>query len=558
MKTLRLTLAQAVARFLAAQAIDTPSGPKPLFAGCWVPPGRGGALSEALRDLGEGPGSGAGASRDLPVHRVLNEAAMADVAAGFAKASLRRRVMTCVTSAPSGAGALVPAATRAHSSRLPVLLLCVESAEGLEDFQDGTASTSDCLRPVSRYFDRISRPDRILDALARAVRIFTDASACGPVTLALREDVLEREHEFPENLLVPVRHRLRRPQPDIRELSAAARVLERARRPLIVAGGGVRYSEAGGVLAEFAERHGIPITETRAGKGVVRWDNPLSLGAIGPTGAGAATALAAEADLVLAVGTRLAGFSIGPEGLFANPDLRLIHLNITPHDAAKHRGLAIVADAWVGIEALDHTIANYQAPYEWRERAGIQAGDRHLAADRELAADNALRPTIAQVIGAISRRAPVAATLVPATDDLADILNRFGRAASMDDYHLGRGYAPGAGGIAAGIGLKLALPDREVFVLSTGADYLSASSEIVSALDLDAKLTIVVLDDGALASPGQGTSRAIDFAAHATSLGASAARATGIAELEHALTRALDHDRTSIVVIETAPARQLG
>ena len=548
MKTVRLTLAQAVARFLAAQAIDTPSRPKPLFAGCWSGSGRIGNLSEALRGSGVTEGGG------LPLYRALNEGAMAVAATGFAKASLRRQVMACVTEGQSAAGALVPAATRARVSRLPLLLLPVDDSATLVDFQDGTAFASDCLKPVSRYFDRISRPEQILEALPRAVGIFTDASACGPVTLALGENALGQTHDFPEMFFLPTRHRIRRPQPDIRELSAAARVLERARKPLILAGGGVRYSEAGTVLAEFAERHGLPIAETRAGKGVVSWGNPLNLGAIGPKGTGAAIALAAEADLVLAVGTRLAGVAVGPNGLFANPELRLIHLNIAPHDAAKHRGLAIVADAWVGIEALDHTIANYQAPYDWRERAGLEKQAWLQVADRELAADNALRPTAAQIIGAISRRGGVAATIVPADDGLAGAVNRLGRTAGVDDFHLGASRLPIVGAIADGLGVKLALPEREVFVLITGHDYLSASSEIVAALRLAAKLIIVVLDDDSLARPRPTSSPAIGFTAHAASLGAVAAHATGIAEFEQALTRALGNDKTTVLVIETAAA----
>ena len=545
MKTVRLTMAQAMARYLAAQSIDVPGGPKPLFAGCWS--ARLGGGLESLVD----------ALADMPMRHALRGQAMAFASAGFAKASLRRRVAICLDPSGGDAGHLVAGATAAHVNRLPVLLLVADGSVprasrpdmvSLESFEDGAVGPANCLRPVSRYFDRVARPERLFEALAHAVRVFTDASACGPVTLALCPDALTESHDYPERFFEPVRHRIRRPQPDIRELSAAARILERARKPLIIAGGGVRYSEAGTVLAEFAERHGIPLCETRAGKGVVAWDNPLNLGAITRDSATAVNPLAAEADLVLAIGTRLRDFSIGADGMFPNPNLHLINLNIAAHDTAKHRGLGIVADAWVGIEALDHTIANYQAPYEWREKAGLEIQSWLHAADRSLAADNALRPTIAQVVGAITRSAGEAATVVAAGQELAVELNRHGRASSVYEYHLGHADLNDGTEIAAGLGVKLARPECEVVIVTSAAGYLTGSTEIVSALELGARLTVIILDDGAF---DRETSSRIDYVAHAASLGAVSESVTGIAQLESALARASGDKRTTVLVIET-------
>jgi 3D-(3,5/4)-trihydroxycyclohexane-1,2-dione acylhydrolase (decyclizing) len=573
MKTVRLTMAQALVRYLTAQSIDTPAGPKPLFAGCWAIFGHGNVagMGDALQEAGDA----------LPTWRGHNEQAMALAAVAFAKATLRRQVMVCAASIGPGATNLVTAAATAHVNRLPVLLLPADVfasrrpdpvLQQIEDFGDGTVSANDCLRPVSRYFDRITRPEQIIQALPRAVRIFTDAGACGPVTLALCQDVQAEAYDYPESFFEPVRHRIRRPQPDIRELSASARVLERARRPLIIVGGGVRYSEAGTVLAEFAERHAIPLAETQAGKGAVRWDHPLNLGALGVSGGSAANALAREADVVLAVGTRLQDFTTGSRALFANPDCCLINLNIAPYDAAKHGGLGIVADAWVGIEALDHTIANYQAPYEWRERAGAEIQAWNAMADRALAADNALRPTDAQVIGAVMRAAGDGGTVVAAAGGLPGELHKLWRAGDSDSYQVEFGYSCMGYEIAGGLGVKMARPDREVFVMVGDGSYLMMNSEIATAVAMDKKLIVTVLDNGGfgcierlqagtggasfnnlrLESVGN-TRSAIDLAAHAASLGAASERVTGIAELEAALARAKQSDRTTVLVIETDP-----
>ena len=340
MTQVRLTAAQAVVRYLAAQKVvaEGRAGGVEVsfFAGVWAIFGHGNVagLGEALARAGTA----------LPTYRAHNEQAMAHAAVAFAKTSNRRRAMACTSSIGPGATNMVTAAALAHVNRLPLLLLPGDVyasrrpdpvLQQIESFQDGTVSANDCFRPVSRYFDRISRPEQLLSALPRAMAVLTDPADCGPVTLALCQDTQAEAWEFPESFFQERLWAWRRPPPDPGELTRAAEALSGAERPLIVAGGGVHYAEASETLRVFAERHGVPVAETQAGKSALAWDHPLSLGAIGVTGTGAANACATEADLVLAVGTRLQDFTTGSRTLFQDPGLRLIQLNA----ASKNRSV---------------------------------------------------------------------------------------------------------------------------------------------------------------------------------------------------------------------------
>ncbi|MBU6498416.1 MAG: 3D-(3,5/4)-trihydroxycyclohexane-1,2-dione acylhydrolase (decyclizing), partial [Rhodospirillales bacterium] len=353
MTTIRLTTSQALVRALAAQRTDIDGAQYPLFAGVWAIFGHGnvaglGAALHEMRDV-------------LPTWRAHNEQGMAHAAIAYAKAIKRRRMMACTTSIGPGATNMVTAAALAHVNRLPVLFLPGDVFAGrqpdpvlqqVESFSDATVSANDCFRPVSRYFDRLTRPGQLLAALPQALSVLTDPAACGPVTLALCQDVQAEAFDWPESFFAPRLWQPRRPRPDRRELADAARHLRAAQAPLIIAGGGVHHADAGAVLAEFATRHGIPLAETQAGKGVLAHDHPLNLGAIGVTGTAAANAAAERADLILAVGTRLADFTTGSWALFANPARRLVTLNVQPFDAAKHLSLPLVADAREGLAEL--------------------------------------------------------------------------------------------------------------------------------------------------------------------------------------------------------------
>src|SRR6266446_5090100 len=346
MTTLRLTMAQALVRFLTAQNSEIDGQEVPLFAGVFAIFGHGNVagLGEALY-----------AVRDrLPTLRAHNEQAMAHAAIAFAKTHRRRRIMACTSSIGPGATNMITAAAVAHANRLPVLFLPGDVFAGrrpdpvlqqIEDFADPTISANDCFRPVSRFWDRITRPEQILQSLPQAMRVLTDPAECGPVTLCLPQDVQAEAYDYPMAFFRPRTWLPRRPPPDTDQLAAAASVLARAKAPLIIAGGGVHYGLAAGVLADFAERHGVPVAETQAGKGALPWDHALAAGALGVTGAASANALAAEADVVLAVGTRLTDFTTASRSLFANPETVLVQLNVAPFDAAKHAALPLVADA---------------------------------------------------------------------------------------------------------------------------------------------------------------------------------------------------------------------
>ena len=443
----------------------------------------------------------------------------------------------------------------------------------VEDFGDGTVSANDCLRPVSRYFDRITRPEQILAALPRALETLTDPARCGPVTLALCQDVQAEAYDYPESFFAPRSWAPRRLAPDAGELQEAAVLLGEARKPLIVAGGGVHYAEACNWLADFASRHGIPVSETQAGKSALPDDHPLNLGAIGVTGTAAANQAAAEADVVFAVGTRLQDFTTGSWSLFENPERRLLALNVQPFDAAKHRAATLVADAAVGLAALDQALGDYRAPDAWVEQAKASKATWVEAVAAATAPGNAPKPSDAQVIGAVQRAAPEDAVLVCAAGGLPGELHRLWRATTPGSYHLEYGYSCMGYEIAGGLGVKLARPDCEVIVMVGDGSYLMLNSEIATSVTLGLKLIIVVLDNRGfgcisrlqqatggepfnnLFAPGQVEGAPeVDFAAHAAALGAAAEKVAGLAELEAALSRAREAAKTSVIVIDTDPA----
>jgi 3D-(3,5/4)-trihydroxycyclohexane-1,2-dione acylhydrolase (decyclizing) len=570
----RLTTAQAVVRYLGAQETEFEGRRMPLFAGVWAIFGHGNVagLGEAL----------AGAQESLPTYRAHNEQAMAHAAIAFAKACRRRRMMACTTSIGPGATNMVTAAAVAHLNRLPVLFLPGDVfasrrpdpvLQQVEDFADGTVSANDCFRPVSRFFDRITRPEQILTAMPRAVSVLTDPAACGPVTLALCQDVQAEAFDYPDGFFAPHLWRARQPQPDASELAAAVEAIRSAVAPLIIAGGGVHYAEATAALARFAERHGIPVSETQAGKGALSADHELNLGAIGVTGTEAANALAERADVVLAVGTRLSDFTTGSRALFRNAAQRLIALNVQAFDATKQGAQPLVADAAVGLAALDSALAGFRAPESWTRAAATALGAWWPQADRVTAPSNMARASDAQVIGAVQRAAGTDAIVVCAAGGLPGELHKLWRAGRPGSYHMEYGYSCMGYEIAGGMGVKLARPDAEVIVLVGDGSYLIMNSEIATSVMLGLKLTIVVLDNGGFgcidrlqrATGGASfnnlftTARhsvlpRIDFRAHAESLGAIAEHVAGIAELEAAMARARTAEKTSVVVIDTDPA----
>lgn len=571
--TVRLTTAQAVARFMTRQMTIIDGETLPIFGGVFAIFGHGNVagIGEALH----------GVRDTLPTYRAQNEQGMANAAIAYAKASFRRRFMACTSSIGPGALNMVTSAALAHVNRLPLLLLPGDVfanrrpdpvLQQAEDFGDGTVTVNDCFRPVSRYFDRITRPEQIIPALRRAMQVLTDPAECGPVTLSLCQDVQAEAYDYPESFFEETIWIPRRLRPDQDELKAAVSLLKSATKPVIIAGGGALYAQASAALARFAETHGIPVVETQAGKSSLPHDHPLNMGSVGVTGTSAANRLAETADLVLAVGTRLQDFTTGSWALFKNESLKIVGLNIQPFDAAKHRALPLVADAKVGLEELSADLAGHQAPPAWSADAKAGKAEWLVAADKALAATNAALPSDAQVIGAILRARPDNTTLVCAAGGLPGELHKLWRAGAPGSYHMEYGFSTMGYEIAGGLGVKLAKPDSDVVVMVGDGSYMMLNAEIASSIMLGAKLTIVLLDNAGygcinrlqMATGGANFNNLlkdthhvalpeIDFAAHAAAMGAVTRKAASVAELETALHELAGESRTTVVVIDTDP-----
>lgn len=573
MTTMRLTAAQALVRYLAAQHTEIDGTRTKIFAGIWAIFGHGNVagLGEALYEAREA----------LPTWRGHNEQGMALAAVAFAKASLRRRMMAVTTSIGPGATNMVTAAAAAHVNRLPLLLLPSDVfasrrpdpvLQQVEYFSDATVSANDCFRPVSRYFDRITRPEQILASLPRALAVLTDPAECGPVTLSFCQDVQTEAFDYPDSFFAERLWLPRRPRPDMRELAEAVALLRAAQSPIIIAGGGVLYADATKALTGFAETHGIPVAETQAGKGSLPWDHPLNLGAIGVTGTAAANRAAANADLIFAIGTRLADFTTGSRTLFAHQDRKIIGLNVHSSDAGKHHAHPLVCDACEGLDAITAALATHRAPEIWTAQVKADRAAWFTAIAPVTAPTNATLPSDAQVIGAVQRAATENTIVLAAAGGLPGELHKLWQASGPGAYHLEYGYSTMGYEIAGGLGTKLARPDADVIVMLGDGSYLMANSELSTSIMLNAKLTIVLLDNGGFgcidrlqratgnasfnnlfAAAAHEILPAIDFRAHAASLGAIAEHVSSISELETALARARSAPRTTVIVINTDP-----
>jgi 3D-(3,5/4)-trihydroxycyclohexane-1,2-dione acylhydrolase (decyclizing) len=574
-KHIRLTMAQALTRWLAAQQVEVDGALLNYFGGVFAIFGHGNVagLGEALYQIRD----------ELPTYRGHNEQGMAHAAIAFAKASRRQRAMICTSSIGPGATNMVTAAALAHVNRLPVLFLPGDVyasrrpdpvLQQIEDFADATVSANDCFRPVSRYFDRIVRPEQILDALPRAMGILTDPAQCGPVTLALCQDVQAEAYDYPESFFAPRVWRQRRPRPDTGELAALVTAVRGAKAPLIVAGGGVLYSRAEAALADLAARTGVPVAETQAGKGALAWDHPQALGSIGVTGTSAANAAAGHADLIVGVGTRLQDFTTGSRTLFAGK--RLIQINIGAGDAIKQGAEAVVGDARATLEELAAALGDWRVDDAWSgaNRDRVAAWNTAWAA---ATAPGTALPSDAQVIGAVWRQASDDATVVCAAGGLPGELHKLWRSHRPGGYHVEYGFSCMGYEVAGGLGVKMADPARDVYVMVGDGSYLMLNSELATAVMLDRKVTVILLDNrgyGCINRLQQGTGGRpfnnlladsahavlpdIDFAAHARSLGAEAEKVAGIAELEAALGRARQSDKCHVIVIDTDPAITTG
>jgi 3D-(3,5/4)-trihydroxycyclohexane-1,2-dione acylhydrolase (decyclizing) len=569
MSFMRLTMAQALVKALSAQWTEYDGRRQRLFAGVWAIFGHGNVagLGEALQT----------ASDTLPTLRAHNEQAMAHAAIAFSKASRRRRIMACTTSIGPGATNLTTAAALAHVNRLPVLLLPGDVfasrrpdpvLQQLEDFGDGLLTANDCLRPVSRYFDRIYRPEQLLSAFERALQVLTDPADCGPVTLGLCQDVQAEAYAWPAAFFREREWSLRRPPAAESELNRAGHTMRAAKQPVIVCGGGVYYSGAEKALLQFAERHGVPVVETQAGKSALPSDHMLNLGAVGVTGTTAANSLVNEADVVLAVGTRLQDFTTGSGQLIRRGGQTLVGLNVQRFDAFKFDAVPLIADADVGLRQLSDMLGEWSASPAWREQAQAQIRNWNESSRPFLLRPERGLPSDAQVIGAVQRDSQQSDIVVCAAGGLPGELHKHWRAGSPGGYHLEYGYSCMGYEIAGGLGVKLAQPEREVFVFVGDGSYLMMNSEIATSIALGCRLIVILLDNrgfGCIERLQNACGNAsfnnllddsaprVDFVAHARSLGAHATALATLDELPAQISAARQASRTTVLVIQTDP-----
>lgn len=563
-ETIRLTAAQAMMRWLSVQ--NNEEGER-FIEGVWAIFGHGNVagVGEALHGIGDA----------LPTWRGQNEQTMAHAAIAYAKGKARKRAHAVTSSIGPGSTNLVTAAALAHVNRLPLLIIAGDVfanrrpdpvLQQVEDFDDGTVSANDTLRPVSRYFDRITRPEHLLTALPRALRVMTDPANCGPVTLAFCQDVQAEAYDWPASFFEPRVWRIRRPEPDAQELAEVAALVRAAKAPVIVAGGGVVYSGAEAALADFAARHNIPVVETQAGKSALAQAHPLNYGASGVDGSAAANAASGAADLVIGVGTRLQDFTTGSRTLF-RPDAKLIGINVQPYDAAKHGAVSLVADARVALEKLSGLIGNYRATSaDPQSRAAwLAAVDAHCAAP----ADSNELPTDAQVIGAVQRASTEASIALCAAGTMPGALKLLWQP-SQGGYHMEYGYSCMGYEVAGAMGLKLARPEREVLCFVGDGSYMMANAELATAVMRKIPFTVILTDNrgyGCINRLQQVCGGAefnnmykdcaievqpqIDFVAHAAAMGAHAVKANTIAGLEAEVIAARGRAIPTVIVIDT-------
>jgi 3D-(3,5/4)-trihydroxycyclohexane-1,2-dione acylhydrolase (decyclizing) len=572
--TKSLTTAQGIISFLKNQYVERDGREFRFFEGCFGIFGHGNVagIGQALE---QDPG--------LRYYLFRNEQAMVHAAAAFAKATFRMRTMVCTTSIGPGATNMVTGAAAATINRLPVLLLpgdlfaSRKVAPVLQQLESQTQdiSVNDCFKPVSKYWDRIQRPEQVLTSLPEAMRVLTSSAETGAVTLCLPQDVQAEAFDFPEEFFHKRVWTISRNRCDAELLKRAADWIVTARKPLIVAGGGVLYSEASAALAKFVEATGIPVCETQAGKGSLPYDHAQNVGAVGVTGTPGANILAREADLILGIGTRYSDFTSASKTAFQNPAVRFVNINVSEFDAYKHAAVALASDARVTIEELQQAVAGYKVETQYQATiAGFRAEwEKEVDRIHSLHTDPPI--TQGEVIGIVNNFTQASDIVVCAAGSLPGDLHKLWRTRQPGGYHVEYGYSCMGYEIAGGLGVKMARPEREVYVLVGDGSYLMMAQEIVTSVQEGYKLNIVLLDNHGFSSIG-GLSRScgndgmgteyrfrrngsyggdllpVDFGANAASLGAWTVRARTGQELNAALTAARKQSRTSVVIIETA------
>ncbi|MCP5524809.1 MAG: 3D-(3,5/4)-trihydroxycyclohexane-1,2-dione acylhydrolase (decyclizing) [Verrucomicrobiales bacterium] len=508
MKTERLTMAQALVKFLTQQHVERDGVEQPFFAGCFGIFGHGNVsgIGQALQQYPE-----------LRYHQTRNEQAMVHTAVAYAKVKNRLQTLVCTSSIGPGATNMITGAAVATTNRLPVLLLpgdifarrnVAPVLQQLESEHTQDISVNDCFKPVSRYWDRINRPDQLITALPEMMRVLTSPAETGAVTLALPEDTQTEAYDYPVELFRKRVWHIPRNRADTASLALAAEWIRAAKRPLIVAGGGVIYSEATETLKAFVEQTGIPVGETMAGKGSLCFDHPLNLGAIGVTGNLAANRVAQTADLVIGIGTRYSDFTTMSKTAFQDPNVRFININVGEFDAGKHYALPLVADAKVTLEEVSGLVQGWQAPAVHQETARRLHTEWEAEVDRIYAIRHQPLPSQGELIGAVNELSDPSAIMINAAGSMPGDLHKCWRARHPKSFHLEYGYSCMGYEIAGGLGIKMAAPERDVYVMVGDGSYLMLGNEIVTSIQEGQKLIIVLMDNSGFNSIG-GLSRSL-------------------------------------------------
>ena len=579
MKTQRLTVGQAVVSFLANQYSERDGVERRFVPGVFGIFGHGNVagLGQGLQQAGE----------RMRFYLARNEQAMVHLAAAYAKTANRLATLACTTSIGPGATNMLTAAAGATINRLPVLLLpgdifstrrVAPVLQQLESPQSQDISVNDAFRPISRYWDRIYRPEQLVTSLLEALRVLTSPADTGAVTLAIPQDVQAEAFDFPAELFGRRVWHVRRAVPEPETLRAAVAQIRSAKRPLLVAGGGVLYSDATAALRAFAAATGIPVGETMAGKGALAYDDPLALGAIGATGTPGANIMAREADLVIGIGTRYSDFTTASKTAFQDPGVRFVNVNVSEFDAFKHAALPVVADARVALDALRGALDGWQVAPAYRERAARFNRDWDAEVQKHYDRGHSPLPSQGEVIGAVNTFARPQDVVVCAAGSLPGDLHKLWRTRDPKGYHLEYGYSCMGYEVAGGVGVKMAAPERDVYVMVGDGSWLMMSSDLVTALQEGIKITVVLIDNGGFGSIGNlstsvgsdafgtkyrsrgadgqlsGERVRVDFAANARSLGAHVVACSTIADLRHGLAEARAQTRATVLTIETDPA----
>jgi len=577
MNTRRLTMAQALVGYLKNQYVERDGSQHLFFAGMLGIFGHGNVagIGQALQE-----------NPDFPYIPIRNEQSGVHLATGFAKASNRLRAMACTSSIGPGATNMITGAALATINRLPVLLLpgdifasreVAPVLQQLESFGTQDTGVNDCFKPVSRYWDRIYRPEQLITALPEAMRVLTSPSDCGAVTLSLPQDVQAEAYDYPEELFQKRVWLIRRGQPDQLSLERATAAIRKARRPLIIAGGGVLMSEATSALADFAAKTGIPVGETQAGKGSLAWDHPQSMGAIGATGTLAANRLAHSADLVIGIGTRYSDFTSASMTAFQNPEVTFVNINTAEFDAYKVGAIPVVADARVALEQLSAALQDTKVSAEYASEISALKSQWESEVDRLLTLATPGRPAQSAVIGAIWDASGPRDVILSAAGSHPGDLHKLWRTRTPNGYHMEYGYSCMGYEIPGGLGAKMADPTREVYVFIGDGTYLMMPTEIVTSIQQGIKIIIVLVDNKGFGSIGSlsrslgmggfGTTThtrsasgqldgelfQVDYAANARSLGAHALKASTLQQFKAALEQAKSLDHTTVIVVETDP-----